>query len=236
MNGVTFGEKHSFKDWGLYLKSRPVISPPMAKTNYYDLPGADGQLDLTEALTGDVKYDMRKITCEFVALNARSRWDMIYSDILDYLQGEDLIFFKDEEPCYIYKGRFQVNDWQSDKKSALLVIEGLVEPYKQDRYSSLEDWVWDTFRFEDGVIREYKDIEIDGEYSMEIPGARMKVIPTFTVASEDEAGLTMTCNGKSYDLVDGANIVPYIEIDKNGVLLEFTGKGTVSIEYRGGRL
>ena len=236
MDGVTFGTKHSFKDWGLYLKSRPVISPPTAKTNYQDLPGADGQLDLTEALTGDVKYDMRKITCEFVVMSARSRWDIIYSDILDYLQGEDLIFFKDEEPCYIYKGRFQVNEWKSDKKSATLVIEGTVEPYKQDRFSSLEDWLWDTFRFEDGVIREYKDIEIDGKYSLEIPGARMKVVPTITVASTDGAGMTVSSNGRSYELVDGVNIVPYIDIDKSGVILDFTGNGIVSIEYRGGRL
>ena len=42
MFGVTFGDKHSYRDWGLIPKSRPVISPPAPKTNYISIPEADG--------------------------------------------------------------------------------------------------------------------------------------------------------------------------------------------------
>ena len=55
MNGVLFGDKHSFKDWGLILKERPDIKPPNVKTSYVDIAGANGSLDLTEVLSDDVK-------------------------------------------------------------------------------------------------------------------------------------------------------------------------------------
>ena len=45
--GVLFGDKHSHRDWQLLLNSRPEISSPVPKTNYIDIPGGDGILDLT---------------------------------------------------------------------------------------------------------------------------------------------------------------------------------------------
>lgn len=236
MNGVTFGSKHSYRDWGLYLKSRPVISPPSPKTVYVDLPGSDGQLDLTEALTGEVKYDPRDVKCEFVVIAARQRWDSIYSDIMDYLHGQQMEFVTDEDNEYMYRGRFKVDEWNSDKKTATIEISGVVEPYKLERISSLDDWVWDTFNFETGIIRELKEIRIDGEKIVEIPGSRMSVIPTFIVTSDNKDGMSVTYKNKTYTLEDGKNIIPYISIDKEGISLQLSGSGTVSIDYRGGRL
>ena len=71
MDGVTFGTKHSYRDWGLLLKSRPVISPPSPKTVYVDIPGSNGVIDLTESLTGDVKFDNRTIKCVSIHVPTR---------------------------------------------------------------------------------------------------------------------------------------------------------------------
>ena len=105
MNGVTFGSKHSYRDWGLFLKSRPVISPPNPKTVYIDIPGSDGVIDLTESLTGDVKFENRTLTCEFIVLDARNRWSNIYSEIMDFLQGQQMKVIFDEDPTFYYIGR-----------------------------------------------------------------------------------------------------------------------------------
>ena len=61
MNGVTFGTRHSYEDWGLILKSRPQISPPEPKYIYVDIPASDGQIDLTESLIGNIPYYNREI-------------------------------------------------------------------------------------------------------------------------------------------------------------------------------
>ena len=42
MNGVLFGTKHSYRDWGLFLADRPTISEPEPKTMYIDIPASNG--------------------------------------------------------------------------------------------------------------------------------------------------------------------------------------------------
>lgn len=236
MDGVTFGTKHSYRDWGLLLKSRPVISPPSPKTVYVDIPGSDGIIDLTESLTGDVKFDNRTITCEFVVLDARNRWSDIYSEIMDYLHGQRMKVRLDEDPTYYYEGRLQVNEWKSDKVTSTITIEGDVEPYKMEMFSSLEDWEWDSFNFETGIIRDYKEIRVDESLTFMIEGRRKSVVPSFTVVSDDGSGLQVRFNGTTYDLPDGTSRVLNIVIKNGTNTLYFTGNGTVSIDYRGGRL
>lgn len=236
MDGVTFGTKHSYRDWGLLLKSRPVISPPSPKTVYVDIPGSDGVIDLTESLTGDVKFDNRTIKCEFVVLDARNRWSDIYSEIMDYLHGQRMRVRLDEDPTYYYEGRLQVNEWKSDKVTSTITIEGDVEPYKMEMFSSLEDWEWDSFNFETGIIRDYKEIRVDESLTFTIEGRRRSVVPSFTVVSDDGSGLQVRFNGTTYDLPDGTSRVLNIVIKNGTNTLYFTGNGTVSIDYRGGRL
>ena len=236
MDGVTFGTKHSYRDWGLLLKSRPVISPPSPKTVYVDIPGSDGIIDLTESLTGDVKFDNRTIKCEFVVLDARNRWSDIYSEIMDYLHGQRMKVRLDEDPTYYYEGRLQVNEWKSDKVTSTITIEGDVEPYKMEMFSSLEDWEWDSFNFETGIIRDYKEIRVDESLTFTIEGRRKSVVPSFTVVSDDGSGLQVRFNGTTYDLPDGTSRVLNIVIKNDTNTLYFTGNGTVSIDYRGGRL
>ena len=62
--GVTLGGKHTYRDWGLLPKTRPTIAPPKVRTNYVDVPGLDGALDLSEALTGRVGYQTRDFSAE----------------------------------------------------------------------------------------------------------------------------------------------------------------------------
>lgn len=236
MNGVTFGDKHSYRDWGLILKSRPVISPPSPKTLYIDIPGSDGVLDLTESLTGEVKFENRTITCEFNVIDSRKRWSNIYSEILDYLHGQRIKIILDEDPTYYYVGRFQVNEWKSDKVTSLITIEGNVEPYKLEICSSLDDWEWDSFNFETGIIRQWKDLTVGDSLTITVVGTRKTVVPSFIVQSNDGSGMTVTFDGRTYNLSDGVNRVVNINIKQETQTLVFTGNGTVSIDYRGGRL
>lgn len=236
MNGVTFGDKHSYRDWGLILKSRPVISPPSPKTLYIDIPGSDGVLDLTESLTGDVKFENRTITCEFNVIDSRKRWSNIYSEILDYLHGQRIKIILDEDPTYYYVGRFQVNEWKSDKVTSLITIEGNVEPYKLEVCGSLDEWEWDSFNFETGIIRQWKDLIVEDSLTITVVGTRKTVVPSFVVQSNDGSGMAVTFDGRTYNLSDGVNRVVNINIKQETQTLVFTGNGTVSIDYRGGRL
>jgi len=236
--GVTFGGRHSYLNWGLTLKSRPDISPPEPKYVYVDIPSADGQLDLTESLTGFVPFKSRTVTCEFNVIDPRRRWDAIYSEILDYLQGRELEFIKDEDPAYFYKGRFQVDEWESSKRTATLVISGVVEPYKKELWTSYDPWIWDTFNFETGVIREWFDMTVEGTLNVTVVGSRMPVVPIFTVNTHNpDEGMDMTWKGQTYHFNRGRSHNPNIVFQgTNEETLTITGNGSVSIWYQGGRL
>lgn len=240
MNGVTFGSKHSYRDWGLFLKSRPVISPPTPKTVYVDIPGSDGVIDLTESLTGDVKFDNRIITCEFVVLDARNKWSNIYSEIMNYLHGQHMKIVFDEDSAYYYEGRLQVNEWKSDKVTSTITIEGTVKPYKLEAVSTAEDWIWDTFNFETGVIKDYRNIVIDSDdyTDIRVIGTRMKAIPTFTITSTDGNGLEAYHRNLSVhlELPDGVTKSPTFMILDGLNVIGIKGHGTVTIDYRGGSL
>ena len=234
--GVTFGVKHSFNDWKLLLNERPKISPPVPKTNYFEIPGGDGYLDFTESLTGEVKYEARDMEFTFVTLKARKRWPDLYSEILDYLHGKEMKIILDENPDYYYIGRVSVNEWKSSEKYSTIVINAKVDPYKYELFGSLDKWEWDKFNFESGVIRDYEDIRVDGSTDFAIRGTRKTVVPTFFVKSDDGTGMSVEFEDVTYDLSDGENRILYIIIKDGDNILSFAGNGTVSIDYRGGRL
>lgn len=235
-HSITFGNKNTWDDWFLIPSSRPVFNPPEPKTSYLEIPGADGLLDLTTVLTGDVRYGSRNGSLEFIVDNGHKEWYELYSDISDYLHGQKMKAILEDDPTYYYEGRFTVNQWKSDKMHSLITIDYVVDPYKLELFSGIEDWLWDSFNFETGIIREYSKLVVDGTLSFYLEASRKPVVPSFIVESADGNGLTVTYNGSTYNLKDGENRVINIELGKGTHLLLFKGNGSVSIDYRGGRL
>ena len=142
----------------------------------------------------------------------------------------------DEDPGFYYIGRVSVNEWKSSEKYSTIVVDAEVDPYKYERFSSLEEWEWDSFNFENGIIRDYKDLEVNGSLSITIEGRRKRIIPEITVSSSDGSGMQVEFEGNTYDLEDGTTRIMNISIKEGANTLNFTGNGTVSIDYRGGRL
>ena len=236
MYGVTFEGIHSYRDWKLITKARPIISPALPKTKYIDIPEADGVLDLTESLTGNISYKTRTVTLEFTVIEARKNWFTIYSKIQNFLQGKRIKIVLDEDPAYYYEGRFQVNDWLSDKKTSTIVITGEVDPYKMEITSSVEDWLWDTFNFENGVIREYKDIVVDQYLSLDVIGSRKRTVPVITISD----AMSMSFEGVSYFLNAGTHRLTSIVLKEGVNNFQFfhtvDNLATISIEFKGGSL
>lgn len=213
MIGVTFNIKHSYHQWGLMLRSRPVISPPTPKTKYAEVPGADGSLDLTDTLTGYTQYKNRKITFEFVIMAGRASWPAIYSDIMDTLHGNIVEIVFDDDPDYVYTGRVTVGKWDAEKVTATLTMSAEVEPFKTERYATSQS------------------MTVEGSRTVTVSGTRKPAVPTFTVSAD----MQVSFGGSSYTLTAGENRIPEIIIRQGENTLVFTGTGTVTIEYKGGR-
>lgn len=241
-HSIIFGEKNTWADWYLIPTSRPVFNPPAPKTKYVDIPGADWHLDMSTVLTGDITYNPRTGSLEFMVDNGQlsdynhELWFELYSSIMEYLHGQNTKAILEDDLAFYYEGRFSVNAWKSDPHNSKVTIDYNVSPYKYERFSSLEDWEWDCFNFESGIIREYKDLVVDGTLELIIYGRRMRVTPSFIVKSDDGEGMNVTFNGITYTIPDGTSRVIDILTVEGKNKLTFTGNGTVSVDYRGGRL
>lgn len=233
MRGVKFGEKHSYTDWNLILITK-TVGFPSPKTETEDIPGADGSLDFSEALTGDIHYENRTLEFEFEMIAPIRNWDNKINEITNYLHGRKFKIILDSDPSFYYYGRVSINDFKSNKSTGTITIEADVEPYKYDLCSSTEDWLWDPFNFETGIINELSSIKISGEKDITIIGRRMKVVPTIEVKNTND--MKVEFEGNSYSLQEGKQRILNIEIKEGKNHLKFIGTGEITIDYRGGCL
>lgn len=231
MSGIRIGEKHTEDNWGL-IWTDLILSAPEAKTVKVEIAGADGIVDLTEAL-GGVKFHERKAEFDFVLQDRNiETWHKITNEIMNYIHGKRLQIILDTEPEFYYEGRFSVDSQKSDAVHSVIAIVGSVDPYKYEVADSLGDWMWDDFNFETGIVREYNDLQVEGELTVIIPGLRKHVIPVITAS----AAMTVSYQSKSYELVAGVNKIYDLALAEGENILTFTGSGAVNIEYRGGSL
>lgn len=231
-HSIVIGNKNTWDDWHLIPSSRPLFNPPPVKTSYVEIPGGDGILDLTTAMTGKPMYSNRTGSWEFYVENGFKGWSALYSEIMLYLHGKKMTAYLEDDPMYYYEGRFSVNQWRSDPAQSLIVIDYNVAPYKK-YVASDEKWLWDPFNFETGVIRDYTDLPVRGTLSIVVIGDTMDTIPTITSSVRN---MKVTFNGVTYTLNQGANIIEAIVIQEGDNPITFTGTGTVSVKIVGGIL
>lgn len=231
MIGVKFNEKHSLDDLGMYLK-RKVISAPEIQTNFISVPQRDGKIDLSESLTGLVKYYNRTIDMQFVFHDEFDNYQTKFSEIENYLHGKRMKLIFDDDIDNFYIGRLTVTTSETDKMLGVINISAECEPYKYDLTSSDELWLWDSFDFEDGIINEFIDVEVDGTETIELIAKRQVTYPT--IASD--SAMTVEFDGVEYSLSVGENKMYDILLPEGENELIFRGHGTVTIRYRGGSL
>lgn len=210
---------HTFNDWDLIPKTRFNIDPPEPKYLFEEIQGSDAIIDLTESLTGYVCYKMRKCEITFTILKDRETWSSVYSAILNFVQGEELKVIADEDPQWYWKGRFHISDWETTQKTGKITLTGTVEPYKISVYASNEDWIWDDFDFELGVIRDYRYGfqtqvgDTDEVFSIKVVGSKKHVVPIINYKNYGGSGsVSFMINAPSQDgelsLVEGDNRFP----------------------------
>lgn len=229
--GITFDdEKHTYTDFGLRIK-KVTLSFPKVKENMFDLPGADGYIDMTDYF--GTHYENRTLTieCDIEDKNY-SNWAAKISAVSNYLHGKKRNLVLDWDNGYYYTGRGTVETDKDNRVYSSIILSFGCEPYKYEKYSSIGDWLWDPFDLDDGVIREYGDLEVNGTLNLTVIGSSMATVPEIIVS----AAMNVEYEGEIYELSEGVNYIPDIEIKEGEHTMTFTGNGTVTVSYRGGSL
>jgi hypothetical protein len=200
---VKFGEKDTYQEWGLITN---FIDPgiPTVKTNYIDIPGGNGSIDLTEA-SGGPKYNDRKPLMKFTL---RSRAEVIARNFMNTVHGKKMKIVLGSEPDFYYIGRPTITEQSHSGNLTLFTVEGTFEPYKY-------------------VHRETVHTEaITGNKDFIVLNLQKPVIPIIEVSSD----LTLTFKGLQFAFVGGKKYKA-AGIVLEGGCNRFTAAGTGIITF-----
>jgi hypothetical protein len=125
---------NTYDDWGLIPSKKPVIVLPPVKSDYTDVPGANGKLDLTDVL-GSVTYDTREETLEFYVQEYKMRngsrmtFEDLRREIANYLHGKRLSMYLESDPGVFYTGRWYLEETTTEESWSVVNIRYVLEPY-----------------------------------------------------------------------------------------------------------
>lgn len=213
MNGIQFGNYHSWNDFSLVLQPDWELEAAQPKIEQIDIPGGDGVLDFTEAF-GEIKYKNRKLKFNFRTIVPRSEFWTLFSTIQNTISGRYMKIVIDNDPMWYYMGRITMDQWKADQNIGQITVECDCEPYKYKKYKTVRN---DTVT-ESGTIA--------------YANSRMSVIPSITLT----APATITFDGNIYSLSAGTTTTGEIVFTEGNNLFTVVGDTNITVEYQEGSL
>ena len=211
MNGVRFGNYHSYDDFSLILTSK-TIGTPTLKVETIDIPGSDGVLDLTDFF-GEAKCNNRPLTFEFSSIVPPDEFMVLFSRVQNALHGQKMKIVLDDDAEWYYTGRISVSEWKADKNIGKLTIDCDCEPYKSK------------------LLNTVVEVNVNGATSVILTNSKKIVVPTITITGE----VKLTFGTNFYTLGPGLYDLPAVQLvnGENTILLDGTGTATFSYLERG---
>ena len=203
-------------EYGLLLASK-TISAPSVRTNMIVVPGRDGAIDATDALTGAPTYDTRIISISLFGIESISgkEWPDAVSDFCNAFHGKKVEVFFPEDSAHYYSGRLSVGEIKLDGGRQLLPVEIICDPWK---YKNSETTVTSS-----DLSSEYMQLSLFNE--------SRPVIPKITVDQET----TILWEGSTINASAGSHIFPDIRLSAGENILEAkvsSGTGVISVTYQ----
>ena len=213
MSDIRFGTKWVHADYGLIVAPY-AISMPEPQTNFVDIPGRDGALDLSEAF-GTVRYADRIIP---LTMYARAPFDTLISSFAADVHGRRMNLIFDRDPTYYYDARVTVEDVEHHAGYCELSLECRARPYKMEH-------------FETTIT-----VLPTGSATVTLTNTRMPVVPTITVSAEMTLTFTLSGTNYSVNLSAGTHVIPSLVLLEGDTAIEITGTGRITFTYRKGTL
>lgn len=208
---------NTWYDWRFYLIAKD-ISYPEPKTNYVDIEGMSGTLDLSEALTGEVTYHDRTITATFwTDKGTRNEREKLLHDIGISLHGKKVKIIEPDDPDHYFLGRVQIKSRTNITPYAEFNIEAVCEPWRYALYES------------------ERKIEVNSQTAIDavITNNGVKTLcPTITV----DGSVNIIIDGVTTSLTTGSYKIAELKLRRGANVVGVSGVGNVVFTYREGDL
>ena len=214
MVGLTIGGKHTYKDFGLQMLSFYVSSPEIYEEKV-EMPGRNGPLDLSEALTGEPVYKDRDLAAVFDMNEPDlSVFEQRMNDIRNHMHGKRLRIVHDKDDGYYYEGRISVDYKEKNHLFYEVTISAVIDPFK--------------LKQEETVV----SASVSGKAVVTCKNIRMSAVPTIT----NDAEFTLAFGNISIIANAGTHIFPDIKFKEGENKIICTGTGNITFTYQEGAL
>lgn len=121
---------NTWYDWRLILTSKNV-TPPQPKTNYVNIDGMSGSLDLSESLTGEITYSDRTVSASFWTNEGTHRErERLLQKIISTLHGKKVKIIEPDDPEHYFYGRVNIKSRNNILPYMEFTIECTCEPWR----------------------------------------------------------------------------------------------------------
>lgn len=209
---IIFDTFNTWYDWRCTLESK-AVSEPAPKTNYVDIGGTHGTLDLTEALTGEVSYGDRTISATLLCSEGtRQDRERLLRQITQALHGKKVKIIEPDDPDHYFLGRVAISEVVKHAAYMQIVLEAVCEPW---RYALEET---------------HRTVVLSGgDVSVVIRNNGAKTLsPTLAVTGT----VDVTYNDASVELTEGIYSVADIKLRQGANVVTVAGNGSITFSYR----
>ena len=214
MQGITFGEYHSYADFNLLLAAEGIEDmPPSVQEKYLDVPYRNTLLDMTESF-GKRAYNKRTPKYTFMVVQGSESWDAIVRNISKAIHGKKMKIIYDRDPDYYLLGRASVNSFKSDKGIGTVVIDAVCDPFKYKLQPTS------------------KTFTVNGTLSITLNNEGEVVYPKVTTTAAMQ--VVQGSNTFTYSVVN--DYQTKIKLDQGTNSLTLSGKGNITFTYQEGVL
>lgn len=213
---VNFNDKNSWSDYKIIFKTF-TLGAPSPQLVLINVPFRNGSLDETDYF-GNVKYNDRTLSMDFLIHWAADRPYDIYSNVLNSLNGQRKRIKISADQGWYYEGRLTVGDLSIDSGFWNFNISAVVDPYK----------------YKDNYFRTV----LSGSKQIIIPNDEMASVPVITTTKD----ISITQNDVSYTFKQGTSYNPLFKLNPGTNVLNIIGPAdddddiTVDFDYKQGRL
>ena len=186
------------------------IAEASAKTNSIDIPLTDGSTDLTELLSGKVRYKNRQIKIDLEIRAPRHDWPGLISAFQAAYNGKMITVRFSDDTEHFWEGRASVGPLKDKKATAGITVTVDALPFKRE------------------MVEKTMDVTVAASETVTVLCREMRGYPLFYVSAD----MTVSDGVETYSLTAAQQKAYGLEFSKGENELTFEGSGTVEIRWR----
>lgn len=217
LHGVIINGVDTLTQYGLCMLADYTIQSPSLRENRITIPGVDGSIDVSTALTGQPVYNDRSISFTLFKRTTDEELNEIRRQLMDLYHGQNVTVQFPFDSEHNFNGKLQFGDMSG---CGIIPCVMLANPWRLK--------TCDTTVTRSDLSTSYKTIVLNN--------SRKPVTPTITCGQRT----TIEFKGKTYSIGENVaykNLDIVLDPGANELKAKVaSGTGTISIEYREGSL